>query len=80
MCIRDSFKARPVVVMIVSQAFQSVILPITVGCILYLGNCRDLMGEHRHTLLTNIVLIAIFLFSIVTSAMGIQGVWQSLTG
>ena len=39
------FKARPVLVMIVSQAFNSVILPVTVGCILYLGNRRDLMGR-----------------------------------
>lgn len=70
------FKARPVFVMIVSQAFQSVILPVTVGCILYLGNRRDLMGEHRLAPPTNIVLIAILLFSIITSWMGIQGVWQ----
>ena len=50
------FEARPVFVMIVSQAFQSIILPVTVACILYLGNRSDLMGEHRHTLGTNIFL------------------------
>ena len=70
------FEARPVFVMIVSQAFQSIILPVTVACILYLGNRSDLMGEHRHTLGTNIFLGAIFLFSIVTTSMGITGVWQ----
>ena len=70
------FQARPVFVMIVSQAFNSVILPITVGCILYLGNRRDLMGEHKNGPMTNVVLVAILLFSIVTSAMGIGGVWQ----
>ena len=32
------FEARPVFVMIISQAFNSVILPVTVACILYLGN------------------------------------------
>ncbi|MEM7315651.1 MAG: divalent metal cation transporter [Planctomycetota bacterium] len=73
------FKARPVLVMIVSQAFQSVILPATVGCILYLGNRRDLMGEHRHGTVTNVILIAILLFSIVTSLMGMHGVWQMIT-
>jgi len=36
------FDARPVFVMIVSQAFQSIILPVTVVCILYLGNRSDL--------------------------------------
>ena len=73
------FEARPVFVMIVSQAFQSIILPVTVGCILYLGNRRDLMGEHKNTPLTNVFLIAILLFSIVTTSMGVKGVWQLIT-
>ena len=70
------FEARPVFVMIVSQAFNAVILPVTVGCILYLGNKKELMGEHRHNNVTNAVLIAILLFSLVTTSMGIRGVWQ----
>ena len=70
------FDARPVFVMIVSQAFNAVILPVTVACILYLGNRKDLMGEHSNTDLTNGVLIAILLFALFTSALGIQGVWQ----
>jgi len=70
------FEARPIIVMIVSQAFNAVILPVTVACILYLGNRRDLMGEHRNTTITNVVLTAILLFSFVTTSMGIRGVWQ----
>jgi len=70
------FEARPVFVMIVSQAFNAVILPVTVACILYLGNRRDLMGEHRNTIASNVVLTAILLFSLVTTSMGIRGVWQ----
>ncbi|MGB7450619.1 MAG: Nramp family divalent metal transporter [Lysobacterales bacterium] len=70
------FEARPVFVMIISQAFNAVILPVTVACILYLGNRRDLMGEHRNTVTTNVLLIVILLFSIVTTSMGIRGVWQ----
>ena len=73
------FEARPVFVMIVSQAFNSVILPVTVACILYLGNRRDLMGDHRNTIATNVVLVAILLFSLVTTSMGIRGVWQLIT-
>jgi len=73
------FEARPVFVMIVSQAFQSIILPVTVVCILYLGNRRDLMGEHKLTLTTNIFVGAILLFSIVTTSMGIKGVWQLIS-
>ncbi|MGB5449395.1 MAG: Nramp family divalent metal transporter [Woeseiaceae bacterium] len=70
------FEARPVFVMIISQAFNAVILPVTVACILYLGNRRDLMGEHRNTITSNVVLTAILLFSLVTTSMGIRGVWQ----
>jgi manganese transport protein len=73
------FKASPVFVMIVSQAFNSVLLPATVACILYLGNRRDLMCKHRNTLMTNIFLVAILLFSIVTSSMGIKAVCQLIT-
>ncbi len=74
------FHARPVFVMILSQAFQSIILPITVGCILYLGNRGDLMGEHRNTKAVNLFLGAILLFSLVTTFMGIKGVWQIIVG
>ena len=70
------FEARPIFVMIISQAFNAVILPATVACIFYLGNRKDLMGEHRNTTTTNVVLTAILLFSLVTSSMGIRGVWQ----
>ena len=70
------FEARPIFVMIISQAFNAVILPVTVACIFYLGNRKDLMGEHRNTTATNVVLTAILLFSLVTSSMGIRGVWQ----
>lgn len=74
------FGARPVFVMIVSQALQSLILPLTIGCILYLGNRRDLMGEHKLSGANNSFLVAILLFSFVTTGMGIRGVWQLITG
>ncbi len=74
------FEARPVFVMIVSQAFNSVILPMTVACILYLGNRKDLMNDHKNSLMTNVILTAILIFSIITSSMGIKGVWQLITG
>lgn len=70
------FEARPVFVMIISQAFNAVILPVTVACIFYLSNRKDLMKEHKNTLLSNIILVTILLFSIFTSFVGIKGVWQ----
>ena len=72
------FEARPVFVMIVSQAFNAVILPVTVACILYLGNRKDLMGEHKNAWIANSILGAILLFSIFTSLVGIRGVLQLL--
>ena len=72
------FDARPLFVMIASQAFNVVLLPATVACIFYLGNRADLMGAHRHGLVTNMSLVAIFLFSIVTSFMGLQGLMAML--
>lgn len=68
------FEARPVLVMIVSQAFNAVILPITVGCIFYLSNRKDLMGKHKNTWLANAVLLAILGFSVFTSYLAIGGV------
>ena len=43
------------------------------------GARGDLMGEHKHTLKANIFLAAVLLFSIVTTSMGIKGVWQLIT-
>lgn len=67
------FEVRPLFVMIASQALNVALLPATVACVFYLGNRIDLMGAHRHSLITNISLAAILLFSLVTSYMGLQG-------
>ena len=72
------FGARPVLVMIVSQAFNAVILPITVACIFYLANRKDLMGAHKNKLASNIILMAILLFALFTSFIALKGVWQLL--
>ena len=72
------FEARPVSVMIVSQAFNAVILPVTVGCIFYLSNRKDLMKQHKNTAVANSILLAIFIFALFTSAVGIKGVWPML--
>ena len=73
------FGARPVMVMIVSQALSSVLLPLTVGCILYLANRKDLMKEHVNKLPANLILIAILLLSIFNSSTAIIGVFGRIT-
>lgn len=70
------FEAPPVFVMIVSQAFNSVILPVTVGAIIYLGNRKDLMKTYRFNVSTNIILALILAFSVFTSYIGISGVLE----
>ncbi len=74
------FEARPVFVLILSQAFNVVLLPVTVACIIYLGNRSDLMGVHRNSLITNLGLGGLFLFSLLTGYMGFQGLTDMLTG
>jgi len=64
------FGARPVLVMIVSQAFNAVILPMTVACIFYLSTRKSLMGEYK------IILTVILAFSLFTSYIGVKGVLQ----
>jgi Mn2+/Fe2+ NRAMP family transporter len=72
------FDARPVAVMIISQAFNAVILPVTVACIFYLSNRKDLMQGYKNGLAANSIFGVIFLFSIFTSVVGIRGLWQML--
>ena len=74
------FNARPVAIMVASQAFGAVILPITVGCIFYLANRKDLMGEHKNRLAANIILTAIFLFAVFMSFLAIRGLLLELIG
>ena len=72
------FQARPVAVMIVSQAFNAVILPVTVACIFYLSNRKDLMQGYKNSLAANSIFAVIFLFSLFTSVVAIRGLWQML--
>ena len=68
------FGARPVLVMIISQAFNAVILPATVACIIYLTNREDLMGDKKNSWKSNFILLGIFLFSLFTSFIALKGV------
>jgi len=74
------FKARPVAIMVMSQAFGAIILPLTVGCIFYLTNRKDLMGEHKNKLIANIILTIIMLFALFMSYLAIKGLALELFG
>ena len=74
------FNARPVAIMVMSQAFGAIILPLTVGCIFYLTNRKNLMGEHKSTVATNIILTVILLFALFMSYLAIKGLVLELFG
>jgi len=74
------FNARPVFVMIASQAFNVVILPLTVACIFYLTNRKDLMGPRKNTAVSNIILTLILLFSLFMAFIALTGLWQKMAG
>jgi Mn2+/Fe2+ NRAMP family transporter len=68
------FHAKPIVIMIASQAFGALLLPLTVSCIFILGNKSDLMKSYKFTLPINIILVAILIFSLFMSYMSISGI------
>lgn len=72
------FDAKPIAVMIASQAFGALILPATVGSIFYVGNNRNIMKNHAFGLFTNIVLGLIFAFALVMSYMSINGIVSTI--
>jgi len=72
------FGGRPIAVMIVSQALNAVILPATVGGIIYLTNRKDLMGDYKNSKWTNVFLVLILLFSIFTSVIGVRGLIDTI--
>jgi len=72
------FNAKPIVVMIASQAFGALILPVTVICLFYLGNKKQLMGKYAFSITINITLLIIFMFSLIMSYMGFSGLFETL--
>lgn len=70
--------AKPVAVMIASQAFGALVLPATIVCIIFLGNKSALMGKHQFTILTNVILFAIFIFAVIMSYMSYTSILATL--
>jgi Mn2+/Fe2+ NRAMP family transporter len=64
--------------MVSSQAFGALLLPATVGCIFYVGNKKHLMGEHKFSKVTNVILSMIFVFALLMSYMSYNGILSTL--
>ncbi len=67
------FHGRPLAVMVMTQAFGALILPVTVTCLMIIGNKAKLMGKYRYGVLKNIVLSLILAFSLYMSFNGLKG-------
>ncbi|MFT2091090.1 Nramp family divalent metal transporter [Paraglaciecola sp. 2405UD69-4] len=74
------FNAKPIAVMVSSQAFGALVLPATVACIYFVGNKKDLMGNNKFSAVTNVFLGLIFLFALVMSYMSLTGIVSILEG
>lgn len=68
--------ARPITVMIVSQAFGALVLPVTVACLIYVGNRRELMRQHAFGVVTNALLLLTLAFALTMSWMSYTGTWR----
>ena len=74
------FNAKPVPVMIASQAFGVLLLPLTVLCIMILGNRSKVMGKgNTNGLVTNIILALILIFAVYMAGSGIIGLLRIIS-
>ena len=73
------FNAPPLLVMIASQVFSAIILPVTIVCILYLGNKKKIVGEHTNSFTTNAILVLILCFAVYMSGIGILGLLGAIS-
>ncbi|MGE3806418.1 MAG: Nramp family divalent metal transporter [Gemmataceae bacterium] len=71
------FEASPVLVMVASQVFGALMLPVTVTCILIIGNNKSLMGAHAHGAVTNLVLVLLLAFALFVAVLGLRGVFEA---
>lgn len=72
------FDAKPIVVMMASQAFGALILPATVICLLAVGNRKSLMKEHVFGIVTNLSLILVLGFALIMSYFSYSGLFMMI--
>lgn len=67
------FHAKPIWVMVASQALNAILLPLTVICIIYLSNSRKVIGEFRAKTTHNLIFAVILIFALIMGAAGVYG-------
>jgi Mn2+/Fe2+ NRAMP family transporter len=72
------FHVHPLIVMIASQAFGALILPMTAIFIFYLGNKKTIMKDYQYSWFLNVVLVCIIFFAMFMGGSGILGLIGAL--
>lgn len=72
--------ARPIAVMMASQAFGALVLPMTVLCLIIVGNRRSLMRDHTFGPVTNTLLALTLVFALTMSGMSYAGLIATIRG
>lgn len=70
--------ANPITAQILTQVAGVFVLPLVIGCILYLVNRKDMMGPHKAGLGLNIGLVAALLFACIISYTGVRALLELL--
>jgi Mn2+/Fe2+ NRAMP family transporter len=66
--------ANPIVAQILTQVAGVFVLPLVIGCIFYLVNRKDLMGEHKAGIWLNAGMVAAFFFACIISYTGVLAI------
>ncbi|TLX78118.1 divalent metal cation transporter [Labilibacter sediminis] len=74
------FGFKPVFVLLMSQACLSIVLPITVGAIIYLSSKKSLMGNQINNKKEMVLLALVMVFALYMGYQGIQGVIFDVIG
>jgi manganese transport protein len=73
------FNTKPIAVMMASQAFGALVLPATVGCLIFVGNQKSIMKEYVFSVTINIQLTAIMAFALFMSYLSYSGLFLVLS-
>lgn len=70
--------SKPVMVMIIAMALNTLVLPITIGCLIYLSSQSSIMGNYVNSKLQTIILICAFCFALIISGISAIGLIEIL--
>jgi len=70
---------RPVTLLVLAGSLNGLILPLTLGTILFASKRKDIVGDYEHPawlLIFGIIIVAVTLYMGITSLKGMAALWQ----